>query len=447
MLRNVVRAGGLVVAAGTAQLGLVLGNYYYNHGGQRKPEGRTRGVVPATLVSAAVSEAVSAARAAGGGGGAVGWRGAWPWGTWGVRAGGGGAAVGPSRRKRILILGDSLAVGVGCTGDKPTMPQAVAAALSRDVWGGAEVEWEVFGEIGSDVREFKDVVLPEIEREFERRGHSGGAGGRSPDAMPGGDSGTVSGGRRGPQQLGDPVSAGGDYDVVLICIGLNDIKRYFVPYFWTRKYSGTYPDQFERELEELVGRVRHLTRRKDGGECRIVLPGLPYNQVPQFVEGPMGQVFPGIFDMWEVKKLEVSRRITGVHYIEQPTTAMVLAELRERARRSLKEGKEKVKNRLAEGKAKVKHTFRGWRDRQLSRLGLRGLSSTPGEEGVLQAGTAEEVEPARWPATISDEEGLKMLRGADNIHPSDRGYEVWGSLMARQIALALEADARALIPG
>lgn len=435
-MRTVARAGGLVVAAGTAQLGLVLGNYYVNHGGQRKPEKWTRGVVPAT--SPAATSAVGWAGAASALPPQQPRSGAWRW-RWGWGRGPPEASSG-STRKRIMILGDSLAVGVGCTGEKPTMPEAVAASLSRDVWGGAEVEWEVFGEIGSDVREFKDVVLPEIEREFQQRARDcRGAGGGPGEGAAGQGSGNG---------VSSPSKPGGDYDVVLICIGLNDIKRYMVPYFWTRKYSGTYPEQFGSELEELVGRVRDMTRRKDGVECRIVLPGLPYNQVPQFVEGPLGQVFPGVFDMWEVKKLEVSRRVTGVHYIEQPTTAMVLAELRERARRRVKEGKEKVKSKLAEGKAQVKDRFRGWRERQLSRLGFsfqRGSSErephATSDDDVTPTQAAE-ASQVRWP--ITDEEGLKMLRGADNIHPSDRGYEVWGSLIARQIALGLEAEARAL---
>lgn len=65
-----------------------------------------------------------------------------------------------TQTKRILIVGDSLVVGIGCK-DAPVMPQVICRHLSHLL--GVDIAWQALGINGGDVRTIHKNVLAAVE--------------------------------------------------------------------------------------------------------------------------------------------------------------------------------------------------------------------------------------------------------------------------------------------
>ena len=94
------------------------------------------------------------------------------------------------RRRNILVVGDSLVTGVGCSQDDtsgPALPRAVAEILAQQL--RADVAWTAIGETGIDATDLRRELLPALVREV-----------------------------RGACASGQP------FDVVVVICGLNDFK-------------------------------------------------------------------------------------------------------------------------------------------------------------------------------------------------------------------------------
>ena len=93
------------------------------------------------------------------------------------------------KKKNILFVGDSLVCGIGCTDAErgPTLPRRCAEAIAKQLH--VDVQWTAIGEVGADVRGL-NLLLPAVGQEVRRA-----------------------------QEMG------GDIDVVVVVVGLNDIKK------------------------------------------------------------------------------------------------------------------------------------------------------------------------------------------------------------------------------
>ena len=65
------------------------------------------------------------------------------------------------RRKNVLIIGDSLVVGIGCR-DSMVLPQGICRQLSDRL--GVDISWRAVGVNGGDVRTIHQEVLDTVKR-------------------------------------------------------------------------------------------------------------------------------------------------------------------------------------------------------------------------------------------------------------------------------------------
>jgi lysophospholipase L1-like esterase len=134
----------------------------------------------------------------------------------------------PSKKVKLLILGDSLAVGVGCDSDVHVMVKVLAKTLSVTL--GTDIEWKVAGIVGGTASDLKNKLVPSLKSDF----------------------------------LNIQENERNEVEVIVIVIcGINDCKKIFenFPY-------GDGPSTFRRNLKDLINELRsdlHVP-------CRIFLP-------------------------------------------------------------------------------------------------------------------------------------------------------------------------------
>lgn len=180
---------------------------------------------------------------------------------------------GEVRRKRILIIGDSLVSGVGgessfddgpSTG--PALPRQVARYLSEML--NVDVQWNAMSLTGGDVRMLKRKILPMLTRERER--------------------GTI-----------------GDIWAVVLVTGVND---------WKRISPIRTANKFREDLAEFIEKIREQV----GDDCNVFLPAIPgVRHTPRFHE-PLRSIVIFLNDYWDSQKLQLSRTMEGVHFVGQP---------------------------------------------------------------------------------------------------------------------------------
>ena len=70
-------------------------------------------------------------------------------------------------RKRVVIVGDSLATGVGCTTNTPALARIVAERLAELL--SVEIEWIAVGKKGAALSDISSCVLPELRESNNSR--------------------------------------------------------------------------------------------------------------------------------------------------------------------------------------------------------------------------------------------------------------------------------------
>ena len=68
-------------------------------------------------------------------------------------------------RKRVVILGDSLATGVGCTTNTPALARIVAERLADLL--SVEIEWIAVGKKGAALSDISSCVIPELREKVK----------------------------------------------------------------------------------------------------------------------------------------------------------------------------------------------------------------------------------------------------------------------------------------
>lgn len=174
------------------------------------------------------------------------------------------------RRIKLLVLGDSLAVGIGCdeahTG--PVFPRVLAKILNKCL--KADVSWHSVGVSGATVTEMRTLV-PSLRNGFLKPAAEGSAG----------------------------AGAGqGDRVICVIICGLNDWKAFFERY-------GQGPAGFRSELSALAAELTEL------GATDIFLPALPsmlLDSDPKFIMrvAPLRYVAQVIVYLWDLQKYNLA---------------------------------------------------------------------------------------------------------------------------------------------
>jgi len=173
--------------------------------------------------------------------------------------------VGEKNKKvRLLILGDSLARGVGCLDASPVLPSTVAKVLSLAL--NADVEWRAEGLIGGTVSDIHTKYLPIISEELTA-------------------------------QEADPES-NTEIVIVIIC-GVNDWKTML-----TEFPHGSGPHSFRAHLQALISDIK---RRAGNRPVKVVLPALPLmcgegdpNCVLQ--RAPLKYFVSAVCSFWDLQK-------------------------------------------------------------------------------------------------------------------------------------------------
>lgn len=133
------------------------------------------------------------------------------------------------KKIKLLILGDSLVAGVGCTNtEAPTLVKTIARTLSATL--GVDIEWKSAGVIGGTVSDIRSQLLPSLKSEF--------------------------------LNVCEEDKQDTEIIAVVIC-GLNDWKRML-----ERFPFGAGPAQFRQELKELL----HELQSGVDVPCRVFLP-------------------------------------------------------------------------------------------------------------------------------------------------------------------------------
>eukprot|EP00172_Hildenbrandia_rubra_P002333 Plantae.Rhodophyta-Hildenbrandia_rubra.ctg31103.p1 GENE.Plantae.Rhodophyta-Hildenbrandia_rubra.ctg31103~~Plantae.Rhodophyta-Hildenbrandia_rubra.ctg31103.p1 ORF type:complete len:286 (+),score=43.95 Plantae.Rhodophyta-Hildenbrandia_rubra.ctg31103:257-1114(+) len=174
--------------------------------------------------------------------------------------------------RRILVIGDSLAAGVGGEGSfpgnniGPALPRSVARTLSK-LWG-EQVGWHAVGISGGDVGVMRRELLPAVRK---------------------------------LKESGEEIAA-----VVLVC-GVNDWKRVSI-------LRTDY--RFAQELVLLIKRLRDIV----GKECAIILPAIPgVAEAPRFHD-PLRSLLVLLNDRWDSQKERLADTMEKVHYVCNPET-------------------------------------------------------------------------------------------------------------------------------
>ena len=237
----------------------------------------------------------------------------------------------------MVVIGDSLATGVGASDDArgfgPVLPRVLAERLAELT--GLTVEWRSFGKKAADVRAIREEVVP-----LARAAHRGESLRVETDAarffFPSrvkksvAEMAEIASGETEPKpkpKLGASVrrSTSRPPDVVVLLCGVNDFKHAF--------FRGRTPEAFRRELrsavrdvrdafaasdDDFVNKIRKKKARDDvddrvvsgDGDPVIVLPGMPMQLVTAFPP-PLSLAAVAAGDAWDEQKRRVAAEDSG----------------------------------------------------------------------------------------------------------------------------------------
>lgn len=324
---------------------------------------------------------------------------------------------------RLLVIGDSLAIGVGQTKMcSPVMPETIAKTISREL-GGRTVYWTCHGAPGAStawiVRELeRGSSCLELEENFE-------APLSKNDAMKSWCSDTESSSSEESTEMDETFrnkeetfwrerltqhknrfrpEAFGPYDFVVVLTGSNDLKSAFFPFLLTgedtkfRKEAQKRGGSYTTELNLLLSTLQRQSRTKP----LVVLPGLPARALPIFHTLPLRWLSPPIVDILDSHKCNLSKENPqDVVFVPAPRPEHLAAY-------ESKQGPE-WNQRCSEKPAMAL--------RDISKTECRRISSAMHEH------ITHRPPPCRTlPGT--------NLFASDGIHPTDEGYDFWGRFIA-----------------
>lgn len=188
-------------------------------------------------------------------------------------------AAAPARpgKRHIVFLGDSTAMGTGCSEVAgalgPVMPRSCASLLAHRL--GENVSWTALGTVGADVPALMCQHLKEFRVEAERL-----------------------------RATGECIDA-----VVLLC-GLNDVKACFLPGDLEFESRAAHPFDrnptiFGKDLEALL----LLVLAAAGKQCTVLVPEEPMADSPRFAAlWPLSAAMRTVASIWDDQKKQACVR-------------------------------------------------------------------------------------------------------------------------------------------
>lgn len=236
---------------------------------------------------------------------------------------------------RLLVIGDSLAAGVGtCLSCTPILPEAIARSLSKAL-GGRAVYWSCHGEPGASA----GWIIRELELHQNKRVQGNES---SFEGVPLSE-GTSAWRRNTNAELGlatdekigendirnwrwehwcrrlninDQVGQTGKYDVALVLTGPNDLKSMFLPFMlqgnqkkiWkeAQKRGGSYSRELKRVIDVLCAKMKVGLRESLDRARLSVKVVMPENIREKIESSKMPPPCPAVTEKKSEHSLEVN---------------------------------------------------------------------------------------------------------------------------------------------
>ena len=356
---------------------------------------------------------------------------------------------------RLLVMGDSLTVGVGqsktCT---PILPETIAKTISKRL-GGRAVYWTCHGFPGASTGWIvKQLECDTSKRYCERfpgrlevqssfsdsedlssaseESHEGSSE-RASSLRRRSKLGTVRtwSDRLATQRQRFESDLKGPYDVTVCVIGANDLKSTFFPFLLKGEAAENWKRSQERggytqELGRLLSHVRKIVRSSEGDESSstttkpthsplVVLPGMPARALPAFQHFPLQHISVPMVDIMDSHKRDLATNHSGEVLFVDPPPLVRFDEYAEKTGAMWKERcREKVALTLHDNgvdeSAKLVDTMQEYyRHRDPHLQGACAGRSTNLVNRMMGP------PPSHWKAF-----------SIDKTHPNEYGYDCWG---------------------
>jgi len=253
----------------------------------------------------------------------------------------------------------------------------------------------------------------------------------------------------------------GQYDVVVVLTGLNDLKGLFLPFL--QDEAGTNKQSFKEELRkvfmvlsdkmklqiskmkdstEAVRRNNHILRRKMGKtkdaaclEYRplVVIPALPTRPVPMLQYPPLSWFVHLLLELIDEEKRSLSKEFPDdILFVEAPSIEMI-AEIEKGqsvliAKRKAEELLLDLKDITRQVREKIEHLIR-------EHVDIHETSEHDSEAELHYEASHHNNLTNRMP----DHVGSKLI-SFDRVHPNDDGYDFWGRHIAEGIINAWKCN-------
>lgn len=333
---------------------------------------------------------------------------------------------------RLLVIGDSLATGVGqhriCS---PIMPETIAKTISKDL-GGRTVYWTCHGAPGAStgwiVRELErgpnhvieekvSFETPLIKNDVMKSWCSDTESSSSDESSATNDDSFNSPIRNKEETLWRErltqhknrlrPEAFGPYDIVVVLTGSNDLKSAFFPFLLTgedvkfRRQAQERGGNYTNELNRLLQTLEKQNRKRP----LVVLPGLPTRSLPIFQTLPLRWLSAPIVDILDLHKHNLSKEHPDeVIFVPAPQIEQLVAY--ENARGPY------WKQRCSEETAMAL--------RDISKEECRRVSTA-----MREYMEDKQPQPKSLPGA--------SLFAVDGIHPMEDGYDFWGRYIATTV--------------
>ena len=373
-------------------------------------------------------------------------------------AAGAASLVAPSPL-RILVLGDSLAFGLGQSHSAaPILPQSLSKSLSRH-FDGRPVLWTCHGKPGLSAAQ----LLREIDVFADEQAQEGRAI-DSPAVVKSGvyvENKDVDARERrewrewrralisSHGQRADPESFG-DYDIVVVIIGMGDLKGAALPFLKVndadnhgeQPSAGTFHGDLERVIFKLKerGLLRQRDRSGSAGEdsngrgsqsfsqSLVVFPALPARPVHIFSQPPLSWFIHPLVEMIDNDKQQLADHFRDFVVFSPCPSEKDFSDFESSIGKLSEEvTSEKVvvsmkdifKNERDELEGKMREHWLGkGNDLDVTTLRVQNndVSYRSEIESIMDCGLSQ-IFPLGPGST---------LVAADGIHPDDKGYDFWG---------------------
>ena len=372
-------------------------------------------------------------------------------------------AVSDEKPIRLLVIGDSLALGVGTKRScSPMLPEVVARTISKQL-NGKPVFWTSHGFPGANaawvVRELQQGAATEgkpcLMELSDSSSEDMSTTSSTEDSLDGEENAPFSEWRRQLKQHRtrfEPEITG-PYDIVVVMTAANDLKGAVFPFLLqgedtafrqeARKRGGSYRIELERLLSTLsplmdtkFGCKETMERNSTTRPCQplVVFPGMPAHVLPCFRKYPLQFLSIPVVGLMDNHKRAVSRSYPDqVLYLDPMQLEACVDYEHQRGRHWQRREEEdtllSLRDTTPEECHKTESTMRAYYERKSKEYNIKVTdngSSIPATQLCSPVPKLSE-RPGR--------PGTKIFC-LDGVHPNDEGYDFWGRFIGDGIVQA-----------